>query len=402
MKIVPFWSELGTRLQKKPATIQEPMAAGVPERARSSAMRHIGFSTRLLILNGLAIFAVPLAHAADWGFVSVSWTTQNFNQMGLLTYYSLRTIQQVVTFAIPAFLFVSGYFISFAIGHINDNRQWRVIFTRIKYLVVPFLIWSILILVLDIFLGNPYSIRDFLLTIITGKARTPYYYVPLLVQLLILSPFLVSLARTRYKLLLFLTALIQLIAIGLRYDTLLGLNSHVLQPILFISSPRMFSSRIFSFSFGIVFGLHFSQFQQKLARVRWGLLVSVIVFAILGIVEWEFLQRFSTFFIGQKETVIDIFYALAFILCFFAFEEFIPPFSKYLKVLGGMSYGIYLTHFSVQEYITKVIVRTIPWLAGFQILMQPILIVFGLGLPVILMKLINKSPIRQYYRHLFG
>jgi probable poly-beta-1,6-N-acetyl-D-glucosamine export protein len=366
--------------------------------------KYVGFSTRLLILNGLAIFAVPLAHAADWAFVSMSWTAGNFDQMSPLTYYTLRAIQQVVTFAIPAFLFVSGYFISVAVGRTNANNQWKVIYTRVKFLVIPFLFWSVLILVLDIVLGNSsYSVWDFLLTIITGKARVPYYFVPLLVQLLILAPFLVLLARTNYKLLLVLTAIIQLIARGLRYDTLLGLNIPVLQPLLFLTNPELFPSRIFSFSFGIVFGLHFSQFKQTLMRVKWGLLVSLVVFFILGIMEWEFLQRFSReFFIGQTETVIDVFYAFAFVLCYFAFEEFIPPFSKQLEVIGGASLGIYLTHWSVQEYMSKFIIHFAPWLIGYQILMLPILVVCGLGLPMILMTLVKRSPIKHYYRYLFG
>ena len=365
-----------------------------------------GFAKRLLVLNGLAILAVILYHASIWAFEIISWTPQRFDQMGTLTYYSLRAVEQAIVFAIAAFLFISGYFIAFAVGRIEANKQWRVIFTRIKNLVIPFLIWSVLILVLDMLLGNTYSVRDFLLTVITGKASPPYYYILLLVQYLILSPILVSLARTRYKLLLIVTALIQLIIISLRYDTFLELNIPALQSILFINRQNLFPSRIFFFTFGIVYGLHLSrskQFRQKLIRVRWGLLVSLVVFFLLGIVEWEFLQRISgEISIGQTETLIDGFYALAFILCFLAFEEFIPPFSEQLALLGVMSFGIYLIHNSIQEYVSKMIYHFLPWLMGYQILMQPILIVCGLGLPIILMALVKRSPIRQYYRYLFG
>jgi peptidoglycan/LPS O-acetylase OafA/YrhL len=388
-----------------------------------------GFPKRLLILNGLAILAVILYHASIWGFtsisqaaqnlyggmqtfrgvdsfMSVSRTAQNFDQIGALTYYSLRAVEQAIIYAIPVFLFISGYFIAFAIGRIEANKQRRVIYSRIKNLVIPFLIWSVLILVLDILLGNTYSVKDFLLTIVTGKARIPYYYVPLLVQYLILSPLLVILARERYKLLLIVTAIIQLITVSTRYITLLELNIPALQPILFLNRQTFFPARIFFFTFGIVYGLHYSQlkqFRQKLFQFRWGLLVSLVVFFILGIVEWEILQRFSgEISIGQTETIIDGFYALAFILCFLAFEEFIPPFSEQLAFLGVASYGIYLTHWSVQEYISKVITHFLPGIAGFQILIQPLLIVCGAGLPIILMTLVKRSPIRQYYRYLFG
>jgi hypothetical protein len=386
----------------------------------------VGLAKRLLVLNGLAILGAVLYHASMWGFMSMSRiaqdlgrgmqtfqgvgsfmsmsrTAQNLDQIGALTYYSLRVAEQAIIFAIPAFLFISGYFISFALGRIEANKQWRVIFTRIKNLAIPFLIGSVLILVLDMLLGNPYSVRDFLLTIITGKARIPYYYIPLLVQYLILSPILVSLARKRYKLLLILTILVQLVTVSLRYVTFLKLDIPVLQPILFITRQNLFPSRIFFFSFGIVIGLHFSQFKQKLIRVRWGLLVSLIVFFVFGIVEWEALQRYSgEISIGQTETIIDSFYALAFILCFLAFERFVPPFSKQLEILGVMSYGIYLTHWSAEEYTSKVLTHLSPGLVGFQVLVQPILIVCGLGLPIILMTVVNRSPIRQYYRYFFG
>ena len=309
-------------------------------------------------------------------------------QMEPLMYYSLRIIEQAITFAIPAFLFISGYFVSFAIGRIEANKQWKVIFARIKNLAIPFLIWSVLILVLNMLQGNPYSVGSFLLTIVTGNASVPYYFVPLLVQFFILSPFLVSFAKTNYKLLLFLTALIQLVTIGLRYDTLLGLNTPALQPFLFLDHPHLFPSRIFYFTLGIVLSSHFSQFKQKLNQVRWGLLVSLAVFFILGIVEWEFLQGFSTvYFIGQTDTVIDVFYSMTLILCFLAFESFVPPFSKQLEFLGGMSFGIYLLHFSVQEYISKIIIHFLPWLASLPILMYPILVVCGLWFPIILMTL---------------
>jgi peptidoglycan/LPS O-acetylase OafA/YrhL len=388
-----------------------------------------GFPKRLLILNGLAILAVILYHSSIWAFLSMSRaaqnfdgsmqtfpgtdsflsmsrTAQNFDRIGVLTYYSLRTLEQAIIYAIPVFLFISGYFIAFAIGRIESNKQWRVIYARFKGLVIPFLIWSVLILVLDILLGNPYSVKDFLLTIITGKARIPYYYVPLLVQYLILSPILVSLARTRYRLLLIVAAVIQLIAISSRYITLLELNIPALQPLLFLNRQNLFPSRIFFFTFGVVYGLHFSQlkqFRQNLIRFRWGLLASLVVFFILGIVEWEIIQGFSgEISIGQTETIIDGFYALAFILCFLAFEEFIPPFPEQLAYLGVLSYGIYLIHWSVLEYISKIIIHFLPRLTGFQILMQPILIVCGAVLPIIFMTLVKRSPIRQYYRYLFG
>jgi peptidoglycan/LPS O-acetylase OafA/YrhL len=283
-----------------------------------------------------------------------------------------------------------------------------VILARIKNLIIPFIFWSVLIVLLDLLLGTPYSIVSFLLRVITGQAAGPYYFVLTLVQYLILSPVLVSLARKRYKWLLILTAVIQIATVSLRYDILLGLDLPALQPIHFLDSQRFFPSRIFFYTLGIVYGMHFSrskEFRQRLVQARWGLFVASIVFLILGTIEWEILQTSSSdpsTFIFQLETHTDNFYALAFILGYLAFDEFTPPFPKQLEIVGGLSYGIYLTHWSVQEYISKFIYHLLPWVISYQIIMQPILIVFGLGLPILLMTIVKRSPARYYYRYLFG
>jgi peptidoglycan/LPS O-acetylase OafA/YrhL len=406
MRFALFSDGVSARPPVSSGKIKIPMVERSSERAKSSVKNYAGFSTRLLVLNGLAILGVILYHASSWAFEIMSWTPQGFDQMEPLTFNGLRAVQQAIIFAIPVFLFISGYFIAFAIGRIETNKQWKVIFTRIKNLVIPFFIWSVLILSLDMLLGNTYSVKDFILKIITANARGPYYFVALLVQFLILSPILIVLARTRYQLLLILTAFIQLIIVTLRYDTVLDLNIPALQPILFMSLQRFFAGHIFFFTFGIVYGLHYSQFEhfrQKLIRVRWGLLVSLVVFFLLGVIEWGILEKSSSqIWFSQPETHIDGLYAFTFILCYLAFEEFTPPFSKQLALLGGMSYGIYLLHWSVLEYISKMIYHFLPWLMNYQILMQPILIACGLGVPVILMTLVNKSPFRQYYRYLFG
>ena len=75
---------------------------------------------RLLILNGLAIIGVILFHAAGWGFVAIfAWSDRYMpvmetvsDQRGSAPYNALRLVEQLVVFSIPAFLFVSGFFIA--------------------------------------------------------------------------------------------------------------------------------------------------------------------------------------------------------------------------------------------------------------------------------------------------
>jgi hypothetical protein len=72
---------------------------------------------RLLYMNGLATIAVILFHASGWGFIAMFfWADQyrtvaspNFDLIGSLPYFALRVIEQIVSFGVPAFLFVSGF-----------------------------------------------------------------------------------------------------------------------------------------------------------------------------------------------------------------------------------------------------------------------------------------------------
>ena len=72
------------------------------------------------ILRGLAILAVVYNHATGWGYTAMFWwadryrqvgSLPNYDQMGSLPYYVLAVIQQLAQFSVPAFLFISGFFI---------------------------------------------------------------------------------------------------------------------------------------------------------------------------------------------------------------------------------------------------------------------------------------------------
>jgi len=54
------------------------------------------------------------------------------------------------------------------------------------------------------------------------------------------------------------------------------------------------------------------------------------------------------------------------------------------------------------EFVSRTIYHVAPWILGVQLLFQPIIIVAGLGVPLLLMLTVNKSPARRYYRYLFG
>jgi peptidoglycan/LPS O-acetylase OafA/YrhL len=366
---------------------------------------------RLLLLNGLAILCVILFHAVGWGFTALfAWphrylpvTSPNYDQVGSLTYYGLRVGEQLVAFSIPAFLFVSGFFVAFSTGQHQPTVAWKVIWTRIRSLWPPYLFWSIVLWVWFALQGLVYSAGDYVRLLLTGATNPAFYFVILLTQFYLLSPLIVRLARWNWKWLLLLTALLQLSVDLAQYVVILNVDGALLQLIQTLLPKWLFLTRLFWFVFGVVFGFQLPAFKRTFERTRWPALAATLGLFILGLVEWEWLLRQSGQpWIENRLTVVDSLYGGAFIVCFLGFAQIPLWFSNQLSDWGSKSFGIYLVHSPVMEVLARGLYHFAPALLGQQLIFQPLLIVFGLGVPLLLMALVRRSPARALYPYLFG
>jgi peptidoglycan/LPS O-acetylase OafA/YrhL len=84
-----------------------------------------------------------------------------------------------------------------------------------------------------------------------------------------------------------------------------------------------------------------------------------------------------------------------------AFAQRMPT-SRSLDVLGARSFGIYLIHAPVLELLSRASYHLAPVLLAHQILLIVLLVGAGIGVPVLLMNLVSRSPARPYYNYLFG
>jgi hypothetical protein len=83
-----------------------------------------------------------------------------------------------------------------------------------------------------------------------------------------------------------------------------------------------------------------------------------------------------------------------------AFENVRLP--GFLHQLGLDTLGIYLIHQTVLLVTPKIIYHALPFVLGIQAIYQPLLIAIAVGVPILLMWLIRKLPVRKYYRLIFG
>lgn len=367
---------------------------------------------RFLLLNGLATIGVVMNHAAGKGYTALFWwtdkympgaTVPDFSQAGSLSYYGLRTIEQLIAFSISAFLVVSGFFIAFSARQ-KSGVSWNTVKTRLWYLIIPYLLWSIAIFARDyIVYDELYTPLQYGRRLLEGGVISGYYYVPMLCQLFLLAPFLVKAARRSWRMVIIVALIIHIFIQMILFLDSLGV--FVPRWLMFWTSSWLFPNNLIWFTLGIVVSFNLKPFKAWLATTKkWWLLTAVVLIPI-GIIEWEIIQNLSGQpFLPTRLTLIDSLYAAAVIFAILGYETITLPREHELNDLGTKSFGIYLANSPVLDTVVGLVLLVIPALLAYQILYQPLLWAAGLGIPLLLMTAVafKKSPIRSYYQYFFG
>ena len=155
-------------------------------------------------LSELAILTVVCDHAAQWGTTSMFWWTDRYlavpltiaEQMNTISYFILAVVRKLATFSVPAFLVIGGLFVSYAARGSKSSLNWKTVKVRILNLLPPYLFWSSVILFGDALQGQVYTPLEYLQKLCLGQAIGAYFYIPVLCQLYVLSPLVVSWAKT--------------------------------------------------------------------------------------------------------------------------------------------------------------------------------------------------------------
>jgi probable poly-beta-1,6-N-acetyl-D-glucosamine export protein len=366
---------------------------------------------RFLYLNGVAVLGVVGNHVLAWCFIALFWwahryrpvESPNFDQMYSFTYYALRFLEQIIITSIPAFLLVSGFFVAFATRKGAAFPGWAFIGTRIRYLVIPYLIWSIVYLGANFVQGQRYTAMDLARILLMGQATAAFYFIPLLVQLYLLSPLLSRLARERWKLLLGIAFLVQAAVAGTKY--LLILNPEPASEVILtnLTAGWFFPGNLFWFSAGIVIGFHHAEVKQFLTRLRWVWLGLALALLPAGIMEWEWLLANSgQVWITPRDTLLDMVYNIFVLAAFIGFMDVKLPLARWLGDLGSKSFGVYLSHSLVLEAAARGLYHQFPVILGVQIVFFPLVFAAGLGVPLLLMAAAKRTPLSRYYAYLFG
>jgi peptidoglycan/LPS O-acetylase OafA/YrhL len=137
--------------------------------------------------------------------------------------------------------------------------------------------------------------------------------------------------------------------------------------------------------------------------LRWVIPLFAGAAAFLGIVEWEILLRHSgeAWFTPQV-TLFDNVYSFLFILTFIAFSDITLPFAHGVREIGTNSFGIYLMHAPVQEFVARALYHAFPIVLAYQVLFQPALVIVSLAVPLFVIAAVKRSRAAKLQLVFFG
>lgn len=113
-------------------------------------------------------------------------------------------IRTITNFCVGIFIFLSGYFVN--IDKVKENKL-RWIKNRLKRIGIPFLVFSTIVATISL-VKNHDSIIKYVFNILLGRAGIQLYYIVALAQLVILTPLLIKIIKSKKKIINILTILI--------------------------------------------------------------------------------------------------------------------------------------------------------------------------------------------------
>ena len=277
-------------------------------------------------LKGVCIVGVLLIHAAYLTPVSTP-------------------IYRTLDFAVPFFFVSSGFLLSVRCnGRIDLKEYYQKLFFRVLLIYLIFVIGT------RIFKGGELTVRDIFLDALLGRTNYNYYFIPIILQLYILFPYLIKF-REKFN----NTVIFCLIA-AVSFLSYIG-NHYIEQPD-WNTNPwyLVFIGKDFAY---FCFGIFLSQYEIRKIRFR---------------------GFFSSFMIFLAGTLLLIFltgeYRLSYAYPFAAFMFALVLYNIIkehqwlwiLEDLGRYSLVVYLVHSTIQRTVVMkyFYIKEMPW--GFELI----------------------------------
>ncbi len=328
------------------------------------------------LLRGLAIIGVVAIHSTAIGYTFKD-TSIDFN----LTVFW----KQMINFSVPMFIAISGFFL--ANKETNTKESYlRFIKKQVPRVLIPYLLWSVL------YLGKAFlrgaSLSDLIYRLFTFDSSFHFYFIILIIEYYLLLPLLQKLATVKG---LIISALIS------------GLSCFLIFYLRFYSEiklPYFMGGSAPTFLIFYVLGIYL---RNNTIRLNNRALILLLVSGLaLSLVETYMLyHKFNDIEYSVTAVKVSSFVYSTFVILF-AFKNADRTYTKtkLLAYIGGISFGIYLSHiFFMQGVHTIIINKLLPILKESALLYQFTLIALTLSCCIVfalITRKINKMKAVKY------
>jgi len=243
-----------------PAVSRPARAPAARGAAPAIAWKNIG------VLRGIAMFLVVFQHSTHWVFSirRITLETQPMSALEGLLEVTGRALSPV---AMPAFLFVTGYFVA------RFSASRPAAWTAARRMAVRYAFWTIPGFAFFALRDHRFDVQEALYAFVTGGPFISYWFFPLIVVLLLAAPALVRACDRWPRAMLGLGLAIQAtLVIAFYVEMHTGWSSRF----LFNHAPYM---RLPFFLYGVLFSRRADAILGALSRHRRALAVTVAVLA---------------------------------------------------------------------------------------------------------------------------
>jgi len=323
--------------------------------------------------RGVAIIAVVATHAIPWQ---------------LYRDYTVLSYRQLLNFAVPAFLFISGYWLSkTSIKSWEDYKSFLL--RRFSRILVPYLFWSLVFLGYEALKTNDVSVTQILYKLLTGGASFHFYFIIAIAQLYMLTPLFHYINRNIYGVI-----------------SILIFNIGTLLALYFSRAVHIWSvaatSWIIFYEIGLLVGNGDNKFPIPRKRHLFVLPAIFISLFISGLEAIIILSRYDDWDLANCPLKYSSFiYSACIIFGFLVLRERLKRWPRVLIVLGNYSFGIYLMHMIVLRGIAKVM-RRIDAVYSFQVLYQFIVVLITLLTCYVLITVARRLLPKPFYKKVLG
>lgn len=291
-----------------------------------------------LLLKGICILIVILLHSrGGWNFDEWDY----FYEPGSYNYTYWLILWQVLKPVVGVFIFMAGYFINQE-RLLNNPKEFYL--KKWKYIVIPFLIWSIIYTINSCILYGVTWSPNLLINVLLGRNGIQLYYVIALLQLFLLAYLLVK--------------YIHLKAVGYICFSISFIYSLVFQyyymTVMEITWYEMYFFVNWLFYFYL--GIYLKKYPTTLARLRTStIFLLLFVSFIANLLHGFFIQNWTNCatVVASQIGPTNLIYTAMVCICLFYFREKVNKHctNKFLLFIGGQCYFFFLSHWFFQQYI---------------------------------------------------